>query len=1025
MDSINLFLLDISRCEHKLTPPSSSEEFTPRIAELTSSSRSILYSAHLLWDSRDHILIAAGTAFGEIIYWSWSRNEQETSYSRLHRVFLGHEGSIFGVRISSVLDIAGQTKRYLASCSDDRTIRVWDLSDIDTGNDTGSSQEDHSKTSRTRHTGFSSALFDAESSNSPCLAIGWGHVSRIWAVHFIESRTPDMVSLLSSGEDASSRTWQFAPGKEATSPERGTPISLIQTGGSAYHSGKNIWSTTLSGADLRSQQVVCGAADGKITAYPLPPSQTENEKTDLAPNEYTVEDILAMSGSDPSMTIPPRTAPAPKTAKQGNSFRGYAFIDEKSFLLITNAGKVLLQTLESEAEADGAQAISESKLIGQLDELTSYSVCTADSTIGVGFVAGVRGGIYIYRKGYTGLCKLDAIQGKIGAMVIGPQLNGTISRRVPLLVTLMGQKMAKLLYLDLGHECEPVVSKRLDIMISELATGSTVTSMTYIPTSTGEDYIVLGFRGGSIATYTLPMDSDTTVNAQVTTCIIQKVHGKEAVTSLLWHSSPSSSALGHLVSAGRDGSCVVNAIDFSTNTISLAHNLPLAVGPNLEGLYLHDNHLMMYGFSGTKFVVYNVTLEEETMSVETGGSHRSWSFRPNTGHGAGGTLVWTRAATMHIYTQKVANHTVIRSGGHGREIKDVAVTHPNPASNDSQTLIATGAEDTDIKIFEYVNYDSVCRRTLRKHVTGIQHLQWSPDSKFLFSSGGCEEFFIWRVRTLPGFMGIGVVCEAVCPPQSELPDVRIMSFDVRQATHGSGFEIAMVFSDSIIRVYHYNPAAEKGREWDMLAKGVYFTSCLTQCVFLSPKCIFTAGTDGHAVLWPLQETTHDSKEFSTQSLNWHSPARLHQNTSKTLSTRSLDNGSTLLVSGGDDGSLSFLLASPDGDIHMHSPIVVVRTHASAITACAIIVQQRNRIYILTSGNDQWVRVWEVILSSTAVSSAEEQATSSDPLTIKRKTKIRTHVADVSSMAILEPDTKGRRAKVIICGVGMEVLRLEW
>jgi WD40 repeat protein len=99
--------------------------------------------------------------------------------------------------------------------------------------------------------------------------------------------------------------------------------------------------------------------------------------------------------------------------------------------------------------------------------------------------------------------------------------------------------------------------------------------------------------------------------------------------------------------------------------------------------------------------------------------------------------VWTRASSMHIYSQTGPNHTVIRSGGHGREIKAVAVS-PDGNSR-SRQLIATGAEDTDIKIFQYVEEDFICRRTIRKHTTGIQHLQWSQDGNYLFSSGGCEE----------------------------------------------------------------------------------------------------------------------------------------------------------------------------------------------------------------------------------------------------------------------------------------------
>lgn len=63
------------------------------------------------------------------------------SETKIHNL-LGHEGSIFYVNLSN-------NGRYVASCSDDRSIRLWDL-------ETGKQ-----------------------------LSVGWSHTARIWNLMFL------------------------------------------------------------------------------------------------------------------------------------------------------------------------------------------------------------------------------------------------------------------------------------------------------------------------------------------------------------------------------------------------------------------------------------------------------------------------------------------------------------------------------------------------------------------------------------------------------------------------------------------------------------------------------------------------------------------------------------------------------------------------------------------------------------------------------------------------------------------------
>lgn len=765
------------------------------IINLTASSRSILYSAHLLWESANCILVAAGTAFGEIMYWSWAKSAQGEAHSQIHQVFLGHEGSIFDVRISKELqrECCGSLKRVIASCSDDRTIRLWDISNADLI-DSGHEGALGSDAQRTRHTGFSVAAADEKPETSNCLAIGWGHTSRVWRIRFLESSPCDgALSLLSAGEDATSRTWKLM---SSTGKGDGLPCTLQQIDCSAYHDGKNMWSIAAYRPDTNSVRVASGAADGKLATYPLvgASQRIEDQATSVA--EYTLQDLIHMA--EPTTTVDNVPNPT-KVSKKGDSVRSYCFISEKTFLLITNTGKVLVESFRPPSHSALSSRLAKSTLVDQLEDLSGYSTCAGNPAHEVAFLAGTRGSIYMYSARDSSLTKIHSVTGKVGALFVTDARSFDGQKQLALLITMVGQKHSQLLFVDTSSDPSQTSSEALLVPVSEDLTGSTMTSMSIVDAAPGSSTLLAGFRRGSIALYDVPRN---TPGAEAYLFrVLDKVHGDETVTALMFRASSEVLSAGHLYSVGRDGCLAVHAVDLSRNITTLVHNLTLPIGPNIEALYVWRDRLLVHGFSSKRWILYDITAEEEVMGIETGGAHRSWAFQPNSHpETLGGALVWTRTSSLHICNQVGSNHYVLRSGGHGREIKAVAISSAISTSDGttlSRTLIATGAEDTDIKIFTYEAGELVCKRTLRKHTTGIQHLQWSDNGEYLFSSAGSEEFYIWRIRSLPTSIDIGIVCEHVYAPESEFSDLRIMSFDA--VRHGSSYTIALVFSDSSVK----------------------------------------------------------------------------------------------------------------------------------------------------------------------------------------------------------------------------------
>ena len=447
--------------------------------ELNSPSRSILYSAYLVWESTKTVLVAAGTVFGEIIMWQCSiPTDTLSSVSRVLHTFTGHEGSIFGVNVSPVVtNRDGKPTRLLASCSDDRTIRIWELNlgeQIDrTGFDVVVARE----------TGFGGNREQGEVSNT-CLAMAMGHASRIWSVEFLV-RGSD-VSVLSFGEDATTQHWALG---------RST-LTHLET--FAYNTGKHIWSKALL-LDGEHTLVTTGGADGKISLFEIPstalprgpgptsedPFQNGNtQQAIMQPRSWDLEQILTglctasitetgetvcLAGSGnlvqqssnsnellksstnlPSMaesplpqigetsntdSAKPKPIRKPKlktTPKDG--FNKYAFTSGNQVLMTTTFGRILLGDIDS--------GINWKEILmpdSWRDDLKSYSVIQNVSATGIAFLGTVNGNLFLYQAG--SIRKFGKVSGKVVDLFT---IHHEKTEMVELCVTTLGGKTVTL-----------------------------------------------------------------------------------------------------------------------------------------------------------------------------------------------------------------------------------------------------------------------------------------------------------------------------------------------------------------------------------------------------------------------------------------------------------------------------------------------------------------------------------------------------------------------------------------------------
>lgn len=568
------------------------------------------------------------------------------------------------------------------------------------------------------------------------------------------------------------------------------------------------------------------------------------KKDYVADARYVREEVTPRLKTDPDSDRTVKEAPAimntPQYEVSGNplwnsdSFKTYTWINENEILVSTENGWLLQGNMTGSRKPDRfsvprtSPQISWAK-IANVPDLKSFCITTSVPSHETVIFAGKTGTVYVYRNENKSIHSPIKSSGKItylNSHLIHCNSTNSLSKDpeafgIAVVITCLGSTTVRLHLLEAATRISDL-SVSLNRVL-ERSPSFIVTSTCFL---SRENILVLGSRSGALAIYTSWRNLNGTGDVPNPN-YLHHVHGEDTITDIQKLPSGSSeSAPGavYFVTTGRNGTYSIHQITLDPSQcetpvkFQTVHVCTPPFGPNVEGAWFHQvtGDLLLWGFRSKQFVVWNETQKKELMTLECGGSHRNWAFSPPSNGSSGGTLVWTKASVCNVYSQSHASHRVLQSGGHGREIKAMALSPPVQATDGSmRRYVATGAEDTAIHIFDdcadkgAISPQGIrCLGVFTKHSTGIQQLRWSSHGQVLFSAAGCEEFFVWRMCTIP-CLEIGLVCEACCPPVTESSDLRIMDFDVAEirrvdATDGEfcvpAYLLSMVYSDSSVRV---------------------------------------------------------------------------------------------------------------------------------------------------------------------------------------------------------------------------------
>ncbi|KAJ6256771.1 hypothetical protein Dda_8638 [Drechslerella dactyloides] len=1024
-----------------------------RFRSYPSPERCLLYSAYITLDhtaaASNTLLALAGTVFGEVLLWKLDLSKPAVEKTPLIARYLSHEGSVFGVSVSRDLV-------YTASCSDDRTIQLWDISESK-----GNQSNEVCKVVK-----------------SP-LAVGWGHQARIWGVHFLEPSNGN-VRLISYSEDLTAKIWSFDRASSNKS------LVCVQTCKSLHSaSGKNIWSLAVRPSE---DVFVTGGADSGIASWRIDNAARVDKTSEGLPEEKASWTSITETVFDLAELFPPANPPTGKKAVKEEPLK-YVALGDHSYLVTTSFGCLRHCDLSMPAGKQWTQLglwpqIRNSAAFGAgksyHDGMCKYTVGLADNE---GKLLFLQCGESALDTTATDQEMHDWVQicNSRPSDIVFSECSLRDSKSVYAAVTTFrADEPVRLLRLT-TTERKPIVQ-----MIWQLLQPDTFPITTILVVKLDDRQVCLaGSRHGAFALYDISEGEEGTVFHPVR--VWRHVHDDDSVTSMSHQPSHITSPahngnIYHLniISTGRSGACRFHKLSIDSlnalYTLDETNVVYPAATPRLENHHsirspnTDESHEILSGFRGRDFVLWNQTLGIEAVSFDCEGGHRSWdfSFAQNTSRSDTGLFVFSKSKKCHaVRFANVTHDPLIQTPFHGREIKALAVSPAvfrPPNCNIPQQVIATGAEDTTIR-FSYVTPDAselVTLTTRKSHTTGIQDLVWSSCGGWLFSSGSVEEVYCWKINYASSAFtaiasntdaqapravensnsihtsAIGVVREAVYDlSNSSSSDLRVCGLDVA-TVHGSagddsplGFLVGMVRSDSSIKLAFYNV---RDKRFVTIIEGVYKTSCLLQirfCITVTGRVLMlTAGTDGHVTVWDITDSVITCGiTVMSQTLRMEAFAeldtpvklqmeqrvlcqQLHQNSVKTLATVEMDDGNIILLTGSDDTAIciSKLGISASGSIDITSKLLE-RAHASAVTTITVLSVTKDSLEFISAGVDQQVKTWKVGLGDDMKDSS-----------VVAVEDFYVGIPDVAATALLVA-RDGEARKLLVGGVGVEILEI--
>uniref|UniRef100_A0A8B9RF70 tRNA (34-2'-O)-methyltransferase regulator WDR6 n=1 Tax=Astyanax mexicanus TaxID=7994 RepID=A0A8B9RF70_ASTMX len=951
----------------------------------------LLYSALLIGQSWEESVLVGGTVFNQLVLWRPGRTGTGRQCQAVERRLLGHSGVIFSLFYL-------QSSGWLASASDDRSVRLW-------------------------HVGELSGSGGCGVEVPTCLRVLYGHQARVFCVRLSPGR------VFSAGEDGACLLWEWEGEGRV-----GRTLKSHRSGG--------IRSLAVSNASVgkRSRWVATGGADGGVRLWKVVEQSTNSELK------------VEVEKEDSQMDLGFEGIGCPKVVRSVGG--GHTVVT------CTDQGQVSMRQDGSWEEIWHGGPDFQSYCVMEVVCIQGVWVCAVGNLNGGVQVFALRqpGGGTFLQASEGKIHSLQWVERRKGACsrgswcLLASGSEGLVQRWTVEVAENKETGLFLVLRKMTPFLLPPCAKQWLTAAVTVTIHSGKKKVLWVCGDRRGSLLLYKDEKEKSQRESVQEEDTQERVvgiNAPIPpVATLFGVHGKQGVTSVC-------ERRGVCYSTGRDGCVRVLALNKDSLNVRRVHHACKGMDWLEKVLFLDysekgtffEARFLMAGFHSVEFVLWDPIRQEKVFTAACGGGHRSWAYIPSSGDQTleQGTLIFIKQGTIMASrslassTTEIRGHT-LREGLHGRGLACVCrlgeLSKPGDSSEKWEVLV-TGGEDTTVNVLA-VRPDQGTVKVLAviaDHISNVRTLAAVPRgakgdetngrcrdmsfSTLVFSAGGraqlqCYRLLIgWDEQTnLPTCQVTQIAGHRLDEKWERRrnrhktvkmdPETRYMSMAVVQ----DGVEevlLALACSDGAVRIFS---VGEDSRKVELLWESFYHQRCVLSVASYSLEDIYgkhqiyTQPITDHMIT--INEISADFKVKIGVNALVISKQR-HQQTPDDIIT---------MATGGDDGQLSVMKIKvemnqsdqteslcPQLLSHWSVPLA----HSAPLTALTTLSSAR----WASASPDQRVCVWRLCDDG-----------------LHHQGAMFTHTADAAGVWAWQREGANIQggAYVVVCGQGLQLLK---